>query len=235
MPKSRHSCPIGMNPSGRLAAPQRRAFTLVELLVVLVVIGILVSLIIPAISAFDRKQKISLAQAQLHRIAGAIDAYKTRLGFYPPDNPGNPAINQLYFELLGTTNNGTPPTNWITLDHSAQINSIDPTINISSVFGVQGFANTSPRAHGEDAAPISFLDSLSSKQIGSMGPANQIKVLVCSVEWPSSATASAPIPGTQLNPWRYNSSHPTHNTGSYDLWVDLIIGGKTYSVGNWNE
>lgn len=223
-----------MNPSGRLAAPRRRAFTLVEMLVVLVIIGILVSLIIPVISAIDKKQKISLAQTQLHRIAGAIDAYKTRLGFYPPDNPGNPAINQLYFELLGTTNSGTPQTNWITLDHSAQINSVDPSMNINSVFGVQGFANTSPRAHSEDAAAISFLDSISSKQIGSIDPANQIKVLVCSVEWPSSAMP-APIPGTQWNPWRYNSSHSTNNTGSYDLWVDLVIGGKTYTVGNWNQ
>ena len=33
----------------------------------------------------------------------------------------------------------------------------------------------------------------------------------------------------------YNSSHPTHNAGSYDLWVDLVIGGKTYQVGNWNQ
>ena len=220
-----------MNPSGRLAAARRRAFTLVEMLVVLVVIGILVSLIIPVISAIDKKQKISLAQTQLHRIAGAIDAYKTRLGFYPPDNPGNPTINQLYFELLGTTNSGSPTT-WVTLDHSAQINSTD----IVSLFGVQGFANTSPRAHSDDqnAAATSFLDSISSKQIGWIDSSNQIKVLVCSVEWPS-GTASPPISNSQFNPWRYNSSHPAHNTGSYDLWVDLVIGGKTYQVGNWNQ
>lgn len=224
-----------MNPSGRLAASRRRAFTLVELLVVLVIIGILAALLIPIIKAADKKQKISLARVQLDQIAAGIDAYKSKLGIYPPDNPGNPAINQLYFELLGTTNDGTgklPAANWTTLDHSAQIT----TASISAQFSVQGFANTAPRAHSDDqaAAASSFLTSLDSRQIGSVGNP-QIKILICSIEWPASASASAPIPGTQLNPWHYNSSHPTNNTGSYDLWVDLVIGGTTYRVSNWNQ
>jgi hypothetical protein len=102
---------------------------------------------------------------------------------------------------------------------------------------VQGFNNTSPRAQGDDraAAATAFLDNLTSRQLGSVDTNHpEIKVLVCSVEWPAGA-ASPPIPNSQLNPWRYNSSHPTHNTGSYDLWVDLVIGGKTYQVGNWNQ
>lgn len=221
-----------MNPSGRLATPRRRAFTIVELLVVLVIIGILAALLVPLIKAIDRRQKISLARAQLHQVAAAIEAYKTKLGFYPPDNPGNPAINQLYFELLGTTNNGTgavPPTSWVTLDHSAQINAAS-----ISTFGVQGLANTAPRARSDDqaTAATSFLDSLDSKQFGLIGP--QIKILVCSIEWPAGAPSS-PITGTQLNPWCYNSSHPTNNAGSYDLWVDLVIGGTTYRISNWNQ
>lgn len=230
-----------MNPRGRLAACGRRAFTLVELLVVMVIIGILAALVYSALNASDVPQKRSLARAQLQRIAAAIDAYHAKLGYYPPDNPGNPAVNQLYFELLGTTNNGTSklgPTNWVTLDQSARISSIDPAVNISSVFGVQGFANTSPRAHSDDqgAAATSFIDSLNPNQVGSIDPVNnpQIKILVCPIEWPAGAT-SPPIPNTQFNPWRYNSSHPTNNTGSYDLWVDLVIGGKTYQVGNWNQ
>ena len=237
VPKLRCPGPIGMNPSGRLATSRRQAFTLIELLVVMVIIGILAALVYSALNASEFPEKRSLARAQLQRIAAAVDAYHARLGYYPPDNPGNPAINQLYFELLGTTNNGTSklsPTNWVTLDQSARISSIDPVVNISSVFGVQGFANTSPRAHSDDqgAAATSFLDNLYPNQIGSIGP--QIKILVCSIEWPVGA-ASPPIPNTQLNPWRYNSSHPANNTGSYDLWVDLVIGSKTYQVGNWNQ
>ena len=226
-----------MNPGGRQAAPRRRAFTLIELLVVLVIIGILAALVYSTISVINRKVKIAATRTQLQRIAAAIDAYKTRLGFYPPDNPNNPAINPLYFELLGTTNNGNSgPTNWITLDHSAQISSVDPAVNISTVFGVQGFLNTSPGTRSEDqaVAAIAFLDNLTPNQIGSLPTNSQIKVLVCTIEWPA-GTTSAPIPNTQLNPWCYNSSHPTNNTGSYDLWVDLVIGGKTYRVSNWSQ
>jgi type II secretory pathway pseudopilin PulG len=197
----------------------------------LVIIGILAALVFSTLDANYVPQKKALARAQLQQIATAINAYHTQLGFYPPDNPNNPAINQLYFELLGTTNNGTAKlgaTNWVTLDHSAQISSIAPMANISSVFGVKGFANTSPRAHGDDQSPAatSFLDNLQPNQVGSIDPINSphIKVLVCSA-----------IPGTQLNPWSYNSSHPVNNPGSYDLWVDLVIRGKTYRIGNWSQ
>jgi prepilin-type N-terminal cleavage/methylation domain-containing protein len=226
-----------MNPRGRSSGDRRRAFTLIELLVVLVIIGILAALIYSTLDASYVPRKKAVARAQLQQIATAINAYHARLGFYPPDNPNNPAMNQLYFELLGTTNNGTAKlgaTNWVTLDRSAQISSND----ISSVFGVTGFANTSPRAHSDDqfAAATSFLGSLYPNQVGSIDPINSphIKILVCPVEWPADVIP-VPIPGTQLNPWRYNSSHPVNNPGSYDLWVDLVIRGKTYRIGNWNK
>ena len=38
-----------------------------------------------------------------------------------------------------------------------------------------------------------------------------------------------------LNPWRYNSSHPTHNQATYDLWVDVIVDGKTNRISNWSD
>ena len=41
--------------------------------------------------------------------------------------------------------------------------------------------------------------------------------------------------GKKLNPWRYNSSSPTNNPNSYDLWVDVLIGGKTNRFSNWSR
>jgi hypothetical protein len=38
-----------------------------------------------------------------------------------------------------------------------------------------------------------------------------------------------------LNPWRYNSSNPTNNPGSYDLWIQLVIGGKSNLICNWSK
>jgi prepilin-type N-terminal cleavage/methylation domain-containing protein len=226
-----------MNPRGRSSGHRRRAFTLIELLVVLVIIGILAALIYSTLDASYVPRKKAVARAQLQQIATAINVYHAKLGVYPPDNPNNPAMNQLYFELLGTTNNSTAKqgaTNWVTLDHSAQISSIDLNLNIKSVFGVTGFANTSPRAHSDDQSPAatSFLDNLQPNQVGSIDPINSphIKVLVC-----SAIASPSVIPSTQLNPWCYNSSHPVSNPGSYDLWVDIVVRGKTYRIGNWNQ
>jgi hypothetical protein len=39
----------------------------------------------------------------------------------------------------------------------------------------------------------------------------------------------------QINPWRYNSVSPVNNPKSYDLWVDILIGGKTNRICNWSD
>jgi prepilin-type N-terminal cleavage/methylation domain-containing protein len=41
--------------------------------------------------------------------------------------------------------------------------------------------------------------------------------------------------GADFNPWHYDASDPTHNPDSFDLWIDLLIGGKTVTIGNWND
>lgn len=220
--------------------PRRRAgaFTLIELIVVIAIIAILASLIIPVVGAVSRKKQIAVAQAQLKVIESAIDGYKTKLGFYPPDNPGTPWVNPLYFELMGTTNNGagqSNPTLWVTMDGSAQI-SINPPDSINSLFGITGFANTSTRAHSDDQgqAATSFINNLSPNEVGLYDPANpNIKILVCSVAWPSDKTPMI-TNNPALNPWRYMSSHPTNNASSYDLWVDIVIGHKTNRICNWS-
>ena len=209
----------------------RGGFTLIELLVVISIIGVLTALLESAMNNANIRAKTSVAQAELGQMQSAIGEYKEKLGFYPPDNPNDPLINPLYFELLGTTNNGIT---YVTLDASGQIS--NSTGDINSRFNRQGFANSSTKAHNTDesGAPIPFLNQLRPKQIGQVDPTRPlVKILICSIEWPDAN--GAPIPGTLLNPWRYVSSHPTNNLGSYDLWVDLPIGKKIYRVSNWSK
>jgi len=213
----------------------RTAFTLIELLIVIAILAILAAMIFPVVGAVNRNKQLKTAQTQLQALALAIDSYKTKLGFYPPDNTNNVVTNQLYFELMGTTNRITAgvPDLWVTLDGSAQIGT-GTTPNIAEVFGVRGIANSTTHTHSDDNASSasSFLNNLTPNQIGSLTP--DIKILVCSVTWPPEKTP-APIPSNPaLNPFHYVSAHPANNTGTYDLWVDIVIGGKTNRVCNWS-
>ena len=102
-----------------------------------------------------------------------------------------------------------------------------------------GFANSSTRAHSDDSgsAATTFINNLTPNQIGLYDPAvPDVKLLVCSVAWPLDKNQPRyPVPKNgPLNPWRYVSTHPTNNSGSYDLWVDLVIAGKTNRVCNWS-
>jgi prepilin-type N-terminal cleavage/methylation domain-containing protein len=227
-----------MKKTGYLSQSRKSAFSLIELIIVVAIIALLAAMIIPIVGAVDAKKKISLAQTQLKGIEAAIADYKTKLGFYPPDNPNNVVTNQLYFELMGTTNNGIGklPDTWVTMDGSAQIGTKDnPSIN--DFFGVSGMANSSTRSRSDDAgaAAQSFLNNLTPNEVGLVDLGNpNVKILVCTVGWPPEKKPAVIEKNPQLNPWRYNLSHPTNNTTSYDLWVDLVIRGKTNRVCNWS-
>ena len=211
----------------------RRAFTLIELLVVIAIIGILAALLLTITGRMKQKQMISRTQAELAQVATAIDSYKLKTGFYPPDNPGNPVLNPLYFELSGTTlANGI----YTTLDGSGRISQND----VRALFGtnVSGFMNSATAGGGDDA-PVAtkFLQNLRPNQIsswvfGDVGTNNAL--LVCSIPWPNNSPG--PLgPANNANPWRYVSSNPTNNPNSYDLWVDIVIAGKTNRLSNWSS
>ena len=227
-----------MKHSTQISPLRRAAFTLIELLVVIAVIAILAALLFPITASMKRNRMLKVAQAELANVETAIEAYKARRGTFPPDNPGNFLVNELFYELQGTTRDNLG--NYQTLDGSSQVLKTD----FLGFYGanVSGFVNSSASAKGDDekAAAESFLKNLKPNQSGvpnSTYP--KIKILACSVQvedpasYPLLPALGSNPPG--LNPWRYVSSHPTNNPSSYDLWVDLVIGGKKYTVSNWSN
>ena len=136
---------------------------------------------------------------------------------------------QLYYELSGGTHDAANKT-FTTLDSSATTSDA----YYLQAYGVGGVVNCS-RGSGEDATLAkNFLSGLSFKQIGSVsnnGVADT-RVLATSVGGPD--VSYAPLGVSGLNPFRY--VYPgVNNPGGYDLWVQLVISGKTNLICNWSR
>lgn len=210
---------------------RRAGFTLVELLVVIGIIAVLAAMIFPASQAIKKSSYRRKAKAEIESIATAIESYKAKYNHYPPDRPGNPLVHQLFYELLGTTNN---TISYVTLDGRETLDIAD----ISKVFpGLSGFINsTRPTGADDFSAGQRFLADLKPEQFGH-ATANGVRfaILTTSIVWPKDRTPLVDPSNPELNPIRYNSSSPTNNPKSYDLWVDIVVGGRTNRISNWSD
>jgi len=199
------------------------AFTLVELLAVIAIIGVLAGFLLVVTGGVQHTKYINTATAEMGKIEAALDNYKAAHGTYPPAGT-NVLINPLYYELVGTTNNNGIFT---TLDGAAD--------GYPLGFGLSGFINCNKLGSGGDdsAQARDFLLDLKANQLGNI--TNSVSTnyfLVVSVGGPDVGYAPAGIQGA--NPWRY--AYPgTNNPNSYDLWAQLVINRKTNLVCNWSS
>ena len=231
-----------MNTNSRTAGQVTRApnagFSLIELLVVIAIIGLLATLIFPIAAAAHKAQIRNRAKVEMEAIQTAIEEYKSKMGYYPPDNAPNWAANQLYFELLGTTNIPVGgATVYHTLDNSAQINASD----LSAAIGpnVTGFMNVSKG--GEDGTPArNFAKNIKASQFLSVTnnggtPVSMALGVQSSVAPGPTMLQSPTAANAKIDPWCYNSSSPRYNPKSFDLWVDVIIANQTNRICNWSD
>lgn len=63
----------------------KKAFTLIELLIVIAIIGLLSSIILTSVVAAREKARRVVALAQIKELQGAIEEYANDTGYYPPD------------------------------------------------------------------------------------------------------------------------------------------------------
>ena len=66
----------------------RAAFTLVEMLVVIAIIGILAGLLIPAVVSATGHAKEAVIVSELSQLDAACKAYQEKYGEFPPDFAG---------------------------------------------------------------------------------------------------------------------------------------------------
>lgn len=243
---SSHASRVTLAAPKRLAASKRSedgseggrhppAFTLIELLTVIAIIGVLAAFTFPVLTGIKRQQYRRNAQAEMEQLETAIERYKAAYGFYPPSNTNSPMYNQLYYELTGTTNiaGNSPTPVYQSLANGLTLTASD----VAGAFNVGGFMNCGKLGGGEDVALArDFLPGLKPNQYGVVSNYNNTvaaTILLVSVGGPD--PTYKPFGVSDVNSWRYNSSNPTNNPGAYDLWVQLSISGKTNLICNWSK
>ena len=79
-------------PSSTSSRDRRAGFTLVELLVVLVILGLIVGFAAPQVFKFLGKAKTDAASVQISRLGAGLDLYRLEMGSYPSTDQGLEAL-----------------------------------------------------------------------------------------------------------------------------------------------
>ncbi|MEW6303608.1 MAG: type II secretion system protein [Verrucomicrobiota bacterium] len=219
---------------GRATTRGTRAFTLIEMLLVIGIIGILAGMLFTGGRLAVKKRTLARATAELRQIAAAIEDFKSKYNYYPPDNPNNTLVNPLYYELAGVsytpTNTPVPgsPDRFDTLDKRTSLTAPQAF----SVFGVSGFVNAAHPGKAPPKSPFQPRGNQVAKVVSNTVPPTTFEMLIA----PGKGTNGlADVDGKEINPWRYQSTAPAHNTRSFDLWADIEINDQVFRVCNWNN
>jgi len=70
----------------------QRGFTLVELLVVMVILGLLASMVLPNFFRTSSKARVGIAKTQMSALGTALDSYALDTGRYPSSSEGLAAL-----------------------------------------------------------------------------------------------------------------------------------------------
>lgn len=88
----------------------RRGFTLVEMLVVVVIIGILAGLITAAAMQARRRARIAVIALEISQLDMACKAFKERFGEYPPDGLDTAATTRFVKKAFPRMTSGSAPS-----------------------------------------------------------------------------------------------------------------------------
>ena len=195
----------------------KRAFTLVELLVVITIIALLAALTVGLYSRVKGKTVESTILAEMEQVKFALQSYKEKHGNFPPSGPaGN---NRLYYYLSGEAELMRSPD----LTDLTQLHSMDPG-EIKKRRMKDGIKNLLPNlkppvcqhpdcddfdTQGQCVDPVAHRAS----GLHSGGQYDFRGNLVSPALDPNDSNFNAR--------WNYNSKSPTHNRETYDLWVTI--------------
>ncbi len=211
-----------------------RGFTLIELLMVIAIMAVLAGLLVGLNNVAGDKKKISRAQVERDRLITLIEAYKLKLGVYPPQNPdpNNAEKNTLLYELAGAYRDMSNPGNPL---YQTPFGDIRSNL-LYQEFGISGLVNAS-----DDRTEIKrFLKAVKPDQVASLVPGTLS--LVVPIDRPDRS---------RPNPWKYfwntntikgSTTNILHNPDAFDLWAEIYSRGKKsvyctdcVVIGNWKD
>ncbi len=70
----------------------KRGFTLIEIMVVVIILGLLAGIVLPKILGREEEAKVSAAKVQVKSMESALDGFKLDNGFYPTTDQGLSAL-----------------------------------------------------------------------------------------------------------------------------------------------
>jgi general secretion pathway protein G len=82
-----------MNAYRKLPTRRDAGFTLLELLIVLVILGLLIGYVAPNYFKQEDKSRVQTARAQIKALEDALDQYRLDVGRYPTTEQGLAALN----------------------------------------------------------------------------------------------------------------------------------------------
>ncbi len=120
---------------------EKAGFTLIEIMVVIIILGLLATLVIPNITGYTEKAKREKARADIASLEGALELFKADNGFYPTTEQGLDA-------LVIKPSTGRIPARWMEGGYFKKGIPLDPWGNRYVYFA--------PGRHGEGYEIISL-------------------------------------------------------------------------------
>jgi general secretion pathway protein G len=135
-------------------------FTLIEIMVVIIILGLLATLVIPNITGYTEKAKRGKVDADIASLEGALELFKADNGFYPTTEQGLDA-------LVVKPSTGRIPAKWMEGGYFRKGIPLDPWGNRYAYFapGRRGEAyeivslGTDGQASEDDISSSDHLDS----------------------------------------------------------------------------